>query len=199
MIDYLIFEKINPVKDLFRFLNKLDINIFNGVNSLAGRYPILDSLAIFFAKRFDYLLFFLIVLFLLKNFKKYYSVIAKMILAGILARLVFVEVIRLFIEKSRPFVENKVNLIFNYPNTLSFPSGHASFYFAMSTVVLLYYKKAHPRPKFWWGAGLLFFIISFLISLSRVFVGIHWPSDILGGAVVGVISGIIILRLLPKK
>jgi undecaprenyl-diphosphatase len=178
MIDYLIFEKIN---------------------SLAGKYPVLDSTAIFFAKYFDYFLILLVFLFLIKNFKKYWRPVVKTVSAGVLARLVFTEIIRFFYKRPRPFVENKVNLLLNHSSSSSFPSGHAAFYFAMATVVFLYYKKVYPRPKFWWGAGLLFFLASFLISFSRVFVGIHWPSDIMGGVVVGVISGIIILKLFPKK
>lgn len=178
MVDYLIFEKIN---------------------SLAGKYPWLDAICIFFAKYFDYFLIFIVFLFLLKNFKKYWRPVIKTVSAGVLARLVFTEMIRFFYKRPRPFVENKVNLLLDRSLSPSFPSGHAAFYFAMATVVLLYCKKVYPRPKFWWGAGLLFFLASFLISLSRVFIGIHWPSDILGGAIIGVISGFIILKLFPKK
>jgi undecaprenyl-diphosphatase len=168
MFDYLVFEKIN---------------------SLAGKYPVLDAMAIFFAKYFDYFLIFIVFLFLLKNFKKYWRPVVKTVSAGVLARLGFTEIIRFFYKRPRPFVENKVNLLFNYSSSSSFPSGHAAFYFAVSIIIYSYNKKA----------GYLFFIASFLISLSRVFVGIHWPSDILGGAIVGIISGIIILKLFSKK
>jgi undecaprenyl-diphosphatase len=168
MFDYLVFEKIN---------------------SLAGKYPVLDAMAIFFAKYFDYFLIFIVFLFLLKNFKKYWRPVVKTVSAGVLARLGFTEIIRFFYKRPRPFVENKVNLLFNHSSSSSFPSGHAAFYFAVSIIIYSYNKKA----------GYLFFIASFLISLSRVFVGIHWPSDILGGAIVGIISGIIILKLFSKK
>jgi undecaprenyl-diphosphatase len=80
----------------------------------------------------------------------------------------------------------------------SFPSGHAAFFFALSTVLLLYNKKFYPRPKFWWGAGLFFFLASFLISIARVFVGIHWPSDILAGAAIGIFSGWLIILFSRK-
>jgi undecaprenyl-diphosphatase len=168
MVDYLIFEKIN---------------------SLAGKYPVLDAIAIFFAKYFDYLLIFLTLLFLIKNFKKHWRLVVKTVSAGVLARLGLTKLIRFFYKRPRPFVENKVNLLFNYSSSSSFPSGHAAFYFAVSTIIYSYNKKA----------GYLFFIASFLISFSRVFVGIHWPSDILGGAIVGIISGIVILKLYSKK
>ena len=168
MVDYLIFEKIN---------------------SLAGKYSWLDSIAIFFAKYFDYFLIFLIFIFLIKNFKRYWRPIVKTVSAGILARLGFTEIIRFFYKRPRPFVENKVNLLLNHSSSSSFPSGHAAFYFAISTVIYSYNKKA----------GLLFFLASFLISFSRVFVGIHWPSDILGGVLIGIFSGLLILKFIKKS
>jgi undecaprenyl-diphosphatase len=177
----------------------IDYLIFQKINNLAGRYLVVDNLAKFLATYFGYILIFILILYLLKSYKRYWKLIIEIILAGVLSRLVLTEIIRFFYKRPRPFVENNVNLLLNHSPSTSFPSGHAAFYFAIATVVFLYYKKVHPRPKFWWGAGLLFFFASFLISLSRVFVGIHWPSDILGGAVVGIISGIIVLKLFSKK
>jgi len=167
----------------------LDYLIFEKINDLAGKWQLLDAFAIFFAKYFNYFLIFLIFLFLFKNFKKYWSIIEKATLAGILSRLGFTEIIYFFWKRPRPFMGHKVNLLINYPSNPSFPSGHAAFYFAFSTIIYFYNKKA----------GILFFLASFLISFSRVFCGIHWPSDIMGGLLIGVISGFIILKLLPKK
>jgi len=168
----------------------IDYFIFEKINSLAGKWFLLDALAIFFAKFFDYVLVFLIFLFLVRNFKKHWWPVTKIALAGILARLGFTEIIRFFYKRPRPFVDYKVNQLLSHASSdPSFPSGHAAFYFAVSTIVYSYNKKA----------GYLFFVASFLISFSRVFCGIHWPSDIFGGAILGVISGIMILKLLPKK
>ena len=59
---------------------------------------------------------------------------------------------------------------------------------AIATVIFCYNKKA----------GILFFAGSFLISISRIFVGLHWLSDVLGGFLIGIISGLIITFLFPK-
>ena len=48
------------------------------------------------------------------------------------------------------------------------------------------------RPKW----SILFFAGALLISISRVIAGIHWPADVLGGAVVGILSGWLVARLL---
>ena len=109
--------------------------------------------------------------------------------AAVFARFIIVEIIRYFLPKLRPFVENNVNLLISQdPKEPSFPSGHASFFFAIAAVVYFYNKKA----------GTLFFVSAFLISISRVLIGVHWPSDILAGAIVGIFSGWLIFKLAKK-
>ena len=158
----------------------MDYLIFQQINSLAGKSVYLDNLAIFFAGYFEYVLAALVFLLLWKKWGAVFRVFA----AAILARYGFVELIRFFLVRPRPFVENNVNLLLEHTGA-SFPSGHAAFFFALSFIVYHYNKKA--------GTG--FFIASFLISISRVFCGIHWPTDILAGAIIGVFSGWLILRI----
>ncbi|PIS40247.1 MAG: hypothetical protein COT32_00660 [Candidatus Nealsonbacteria bacterium CG08_land_8_20_14_0_20_36_22] len=157
----------------------MDLYLFQLINQFAGKWFWLDSLGVFFAKYFEYVLVFCLILFLFLNFKKRWRIIVQALLSAVLARLVIVNFIRCLWQRPRPFIENNINLLLDYPNKASFPSGHAAFYFAISTIVFLYNKKA----------GVLFFIASFLISLARVFVGIHWPSDILVGAFIGILVG----------
>ena len=74
-----------------------------------------------------------------------------------------------------------VRLIIPTPNFPSFPSGHAAAAFATATVLVLTYRR--------WRAWLPALIGASLIALSRVYLGVHYPSDILGGAVVGLGTG----------
>lgn len=166
----------------------IDYFIFQKINGLAGKSVCLDSLAIFFSEYLGYFLVAILFLFLLKNSKKYWPMVAKGLISAVLARFGFTELIRLFWDRPRPFVENNVNLLLSHATTSSFPSGHAAFYFALSTIVYFYNKKA----------GILFLFASFLISISRVFVGVHWPSDILVGAIVGIFSGWLINLIFSK-
>ncbi|MFH1582227.1 MAG: phosphatase PAP2 family protein [bacterium] len=164
-------------------------SFFELINQYAGKSVCLDSLAIFFAEYLQYVLVFIFVILLIKNFDKYLPLILRIVAAGILARIIITEIIRLVWERPRPFIENNVNLILEHSPLASFPSGHASLFFAVSTVIYLYNKKA----------GILFFIASFLISISRVFAGIHWPADIIAGALVGIFSGWLIVRFLKQS
>ena len=166
----------------------LDFYLFQLINSWAGQYSWLDNLGVFFAKYLGYVLIFFLLLFLIKNFKKYWPMVVKSFGAAILARLVIVNIIRFFYYRPRPFIANQVNLLLSDEPTGSFPSGHAAFYFAISTIVFLFNKKA----------GTFFLIASFLISIARVFSGIHWPSDILTGALIGIFSGWLITKVFRK-
>jgi len=165
----------------------MDLYLFNLINQFALKWLWLDTLSIFFADYFEYVLVGCLFLFLAVAFRKYLKMVIQAFLSAVLARFVIVNFIRWLWQRPRPFIDNHVNLLLTH-NSFSFPSGHAAFFFALSTIVYLYDKKA----------GILFFIASFLICLARVFVGIHWPSDVLAGAIVGVFSGWLIHKIFQK-
>lgn len=76
--------------------------------------------------------------------------------------------------------------------SFSFPSNHALNNFAAAT----FYYRLYPNLKW------VLFITASLVSISRVYLGLHYPSDILGGAVIGIIFGYILsalVLLLDKK
>ena len=171
--------------------------LFQQINNLAGQYIWLDTLGIFFAKYLEFILIFCLFLFLynpikkeIKKIKRYWEtrMVFQAILAGIVSRLFFTEIIRFIIPRNRPFIENDVYQLLQHSASPAFPSGHAAFYFAISGVVYFYNKKA----------GIMFFIASFLISFGRVFCGIHWPADILAGFFVGIFSSYSIIRVLRR-
>ena len=166
----------------------MDLFIFQQINQFALRWFWLDVLTIFFAKYFGYILVFLLLLFLVKNFKKYRQMVTLSFLSAILARFIIVDTIRLFWERPRPFVDNHINLLLDRLNQSAFPSGHAAFFFAIATIIYFYNKKA----------GLLFFMASFLITIPRIFTGVHWSSDILAGAIVGILSALLIILSFRK-
>jgi len=84
-------------------------------------------------------------------------------------------------------LDNVRQLIF-HESSGSFPSGHAAFSFAVAMGVYYYYPKT----------SILFFLASIAMGLGRVSAGVHWPSDILGGAVVGIFSAWLIDFIIKK-
>lgn len=68
----------------------------------------------------------------------------------------------------------------------SFPSNHALNNFAAAT----FYSRLYPKLKW------ILFIIASLIAISRVYLGLHYPSDILGGAILGILFGYVFSMLI---
>jgi len=167
----------------------IDLYLFNLINGFAGRWQWLDYTEMFFAQYFEYFLWVCLVLFLIVNVKKYWKMVAEAFLAAGITKFILAEFIRWLWFRPRPFVSlNFIPLINQSASEASFPSGHASFYFAMSTIVYLYNKKV----------GILFYIATILITLARVFSGVHWPSDILAGALLGIFTAWILNKLVKK-
>jgi undecaprenyl-diphosphatase len=69
----------------------------------------------------------------------------------------------------------------------SFPSGHTTTAFALAFWVFLLTYRTRYR---WWGYGAL--LLAGLVGLSRVYRGVHYPSDVLAGAVIGVLWGALV-------
>jgi len=84
-----------------------------------------------------------------------------------------------------PLVYPEPKPLVSLPNSGAFPSGHASTAFACATVL----AWASPRLR------VPAFVLAAAIAWSRVYVGVHWPLDVLGGAVLGVLVATVLLKL----
>ena len=167
----------------------IDLYLFSLINQFAGRWVWLDYFAMFCAEYLPYVLLFILFLFLIYNFRKYWKMVLEAVIAALITRFVLTSFIRWLWFRPRPFVTlNFIPLIDMSPKEAAFPSGHASFFFALSTIIYFYNKKA----------GILFYIASLFIVVARVFVGVHWPSDILAGALLGILMGWILNKLFRK-
>lgn len=100
-----------------------------------------------------------------------------------------------FIQRPRPFNFDGWPEAFNFPNLVkqpsswSFPSGHTSSSFGAAFPFLLKAKKKYGIPAF---------ILAFLIGISRIYVHVHYPTDIIGGIIVGIVGGLIATILIDK-
>jgi undecaprenyl-diphosphatase len=99
-------------------------------------------------------------------------------------------VLRQWIGRLRPpLVYPEPRPLVPTPHTGSFPSGHSATAFACATVI----AWASPR------LAVPAFVLAALVAWSRVYVGVHWPLDVLGGAALGVLVATALLRLVASR
>lgn len=89
----------------------------------------------------------------------------------------------------RPYIAlNKEPLVFFPPQDSSFPSGHTSSAFMLATIVYLYNKRL----------GVVFYIMALLVGLGRIWANVHYPMDIAGGAILGVMAALTVNFLIKR-
>lgn len=98
------------------------------------------------------------------------------------------------VARTRPYdVANFTNLIVKKPTDYSFPSGHTAASFAAVTALFMRKEKL---------LGSIACVVAVLIAFSRMYLYVHFPTDILGGIVVGIASGVaagLILKVIDTK
>lgn len=169
----------------------LDWNLFLAINQFAGHSPLLDAAGKLFAQ-YAVVLFPVLLIALwflpaaadLRREREQRVVNAVIVLA---CAWITIHVIGLIFYRPRPFVAHTVTQLISHAPDSSFPSEHTTFAFAL--IVALW--PVLGRTRWYWVA------LGAIIGLARVFVGVHYPSDILGGAVIGTIWGALALVVAP--
>lgn len=91
--------------------------------------------------------------------------------------------VKKLVGRTRPYVVNDaIQYITQRPSDNSFPSGHTGCSFAVASVLFFMMPKKVGIPAI---------ILASLIGLSRLYVGVHYPTDILGGFFIGMLTGFI--------
>jgi len=121
-------------------------------------------------------------LFLLWMSKQKKPALALMV--GMLLDLILVGILKIGFGRPRPFEVLDVNALIG-ESFASFPSAHAQRSFLAATVLGSFYKK--------WR--IVLYLFAFIISISRIMIGVHYPLDILFGAINGIMIGIYVLNI----
>jgi len=160
----------------------LDEALFQALNGLAGRWPVLDGLARLVVN--DYLAPSTLALMLVWMWvrgatppqrQSDTAAVLNAIVAQFLAN-VILKAVNLVYFRPRPFDSDPgVSLLFYRPWDSSFPSNPATFAFAVATAIYLGDRRLGR-----WALS-----VAGLWALARVFCGVHYPSDVLAGALLG--------------
>lgn len=117
-----------------------------------------------------------LLLLLRKNTRR----ISMVVLGALLLNALLGEVLlKNLIHRARPFIGMAPDtLLIAKPLSYSFPSGHTASSFAAAGVLMKHFNKY----------GSMFFILASIIAFSRLYLYVHYPSDVLGGIILGLIS-----------
>lgn len=100
-------------------------------------------------------------------------------------------ILKPFIARTRPYdINTAVELLIQAPRDYSFPSGHTAASFAAAAALWFANKKKLAVPAL---------VLAVLIAFSRMYFYVHYPTDVLGGAILGMVCGWLACKLLIPK
>ncbi len=170
--------------DTTGYINSLDYSLFRDINHGIIN-PFFD--AVFPSLRvLTYVFWFLLIIyFWVRNEKK----LALLLAAGIVVGAMFTYPLKFIIDRARPCLLESSRVLTPCESDPSFPSGHTEMSFLAATVV----SRFHPEyAKYLYS-------FSFIVALSRIYVGVHFPTDAIAGVIVGLIIGKLMIMLAQRK
>jgi len=162
----------------------IDYTLFRVINGMAGRSHTLDAVMIELAK-YSPLVYAVALALLWLTWKPRNQ--RAVLFAGIsaLVALGLGQIVGYAFPRDRPYLSHHVSLLITHSPDTSFPSDHTTLAFAVAIAVWQFNRRA----------GITLLIFGVLVAVARVFVGAHYPGDVIGGAVLGAITSLFILRL----
>ncbi len=161
----------------------VDYSLFRAINGLAGRSRTLDEIMIGFAK-YSPIVFaaVLVALWLTWNYRNQLGALVAGISA--LVALGLGQLVGMALPRERPYLTHPVALLITHSPDTSFPSDHTTLAFAIAMVIVLFNRRL----------GLALLLFGAVVAYARVFVGAHYTGDVVGGAVLGALTGFVLWR-----
>ena len=129
--------------------------------------------------------------------KKTLKRITVLALVAFLCSDIVTAVLKHLIHEPRPFVTlDNVRLLITENDPLSFPSGHTTSTLSFVTFYILNMKELAKKHYKLVDAALIIFAIA--IPFSRMYVGVHYPGDVLAGAVIGIVGALVVNKFGDK-
>ena len=163
----------------------MDLSILNFIQDNLTA-PALDALMPFITflgdKGFIWIVIGVLMLFF-PSYRRYGVVVLAALAIGMLICNI---TLKPLVERARPFIEHPgVQLLIEQPNGFSFPSGHATSSFAAATALWYCDKRI----------GIAALVLAALIAFSRLYLYVHYPSDVLCGVLIGIGSALLAIWL----
>lgn len=177
---------------MLNFIQNIDIFIikqfYNFQHNLDSK--LLTSILIFFTNLGNHGLIWIAVTLFLLSSKKYRKIGYLALISLIINAIIVNVILKNLMHRARPFEEiPDIILLIKAPKDFSFPSGHTSASFTMVYVFYKHLKKYFP----------VVLITSIIIAFSRLYLTVHFPSDVLAGVLIGLFSGFWGEKILNRK
>jgi len=171
---------------------------FSQLNGLALQWLWFDCIVIFFAVYVPWILAGVLLLFVIRDFKKYFKWVAGAAMSAVLGGAIVLVMNSVF-YRARPFVLRDINLLLQHLPNSSFPSFHTTTLFAAG--FFLYAKRFHPKlnTRLCRNGSYIVLFLGLLVAIARVIAGVHWPLDILAGILLGGFSGWVIYKIFSQR
>lgn len=172
------------------WLITLDANILLWIQTHL-RKEILTPIMLFITNLGNSGWFWLILLAILLFFTKYRKAALTGVIAVLIGFIITNLCIKNIVARTRPYeVIEGLQYLGIRPHDFSFPSGHSTCSMAASVALL------EGLPK---KAGIPLFILALFICFSRLYVGVHYPTDVLAGALIGSAAAVAAIFLVRRK
>jgi undecaprenyl-diphosphatase len=168
-------------------MNLYEISILEKIASVFQN-PVMDNIMIFVSSLFNngYLPILIAVILL---FTKYKKTGVRILISITLAFIVCNLFLKPLVGRIRPYEIAGIPIIISKLNDYSFPSGHSHASFSFATSVFYSSKKQ----------GIFLYVLSVLVCFSRLYLFVHYPTDVLAGAFIGFICAYITENFILKK
>jgi undecaprenyl-diphosphatase len=169
-------------------LSEMNSNLFRMINNLGKQYTDLNPFFVFIA---EYMIFFLalaVLMFLFSRGNKNRIMVICAFIALFISE-ILAKIAGQFHSNYQPFAElPNVNKLVEKAVNNSFPSDHTIIFFSFCITFWLFKR----------GWGLLWGILAVLVGISRIWVGVHYPADVLVGAIISIVSAMIVYKIVLK-
>ena len=155
----------------------MNMELFRIINNLANKNTILDKIMIFFSEYGPYIFMAAIVIVFILGIKQKNCESRKIAVSSVIItviNLIINLIVRSIFHVDRPFIHNKVNLLVPHDTASSFPSNHATGTMSIALGLGKYNRILE----------IIMTILSIIVGFSRVYVGNHYPVDVIGAYVI---------------